>query len=306
LNTQAPQNVNISNTEITTEDREETQFLENSHAVENASELVDIGSENDSPPLNTQAPQNVNTSNMEISKEVVHDGQCRETRKPSKTTSTINPLESKLTNECETQPSGTQSGLESPSNDDFNNDGSLEEMNGGHHKSDERPSTKLSKKYKSTCDSENELSLDDKTSTIIPSTVVIRPVEGNLIGTQKAISNPARFQKTSEAKHDLKGGDLVSEEHSRGASNKANLAKIQLASKGRGKDKEKHASSSSHKNTTSKPSGRSFRLTDLVRKRKPSDNNGKDNGKLVKKKKVSKKKTDKKSSVFEILDWMNE
>ena len=182
-------------------------------------------------------------------------------------------------------------------------------MNGGHDKIDERPSTKLSKKYKSTRDSENKVSLDDNTSTTIPSTIVVRPVEENLIEMQRTIPNPAQFQKTSEAKHDLEGGNLVSEENSRGAIEtlkKANLANLQLTSKGRAEDKEKHASIASQKKTTLKPRGRSFRLTDLVRKRKPSETNGKDDGKIVKKKKVVKKKTDKKSSVFEILDWMNE
>ena len=118
---------------------------------------------------------------------------------------------------------------------------------------------------------------------------------------QKTISNPAQLQKTSKAKHDLEGGDLVSEKISRGAlesSKKANLAKIQLAaSKGRAKDKEKNAVSASQTNTTLKPRGRRFRLTDLVPKRKPSHNNGKDDGKPVKKKKIS---------MFELLDWMNE
>ena len=300
LDTQASQNLSISNMEITNKDREETQFIENNHAYE------PIGSENDSPPLETQSPQKLSISNTEISEDAI---QCRETRKPIKKTSTTSPLESKPANEGETQPLGTQSARESPSNNNLNNDGSLEEINGGHLKIDERPSTKLSNKDKSARDSENEVSLDDNTSTTIPSTIVVRPVEENLIEMQRTIPNPAQFQKTSEAKHDLEGGNLVSEENSRGAIEtlkKANLANLQLTSKGRAEDKEKHASIASQKKTTLKPRGRSFRLTDLVRKRKPSENNGKDDGKIVKKKKVVKKKTDKKSSVFEILDWMNE
>ena len=300
LDTQASQNLSISNMEITNKDREETQFIENNHAYE------PIGSENDSPPLETQSPQKLSISNTEISEDAI---QCRETRKPIKKTSTTSPLESKPANEGETQPLGTQSARESPSNNNLNNDGSLEEINGGHLKIDERPSTKLSNKDKSARDSENEVSLDDNTSTTIPSTIVVRPVEENLIEMQRTIPNPAQFQKTSEAKHDLEGGNLVSEENSRGAIEtlkKANLANLQLTSKGRAEDKEKHASIASQKKTTLKPRGRSFRLTDLVRKRKPSETNGKDDGKIVKKKKVVKKKTDKKSSVFEILDWMNE
>ena len=300
LDTQASQNLSISNMEITNKDREETQFIENNHAYE------PIGSENDSPPLETQSPQKLSISNTEISEDAI---QCRETRKPIKKTSTTSPLESKPANEGETQPLGTQSARESPSNNNLNNDGSLEELNGGHLKIDERPSIKLSNKNKSARDSENEVSLDDNTSTTIPSTIVVRPVEDNLIEMQRTIPNPAQFQKTSEAKHDLEGGNLVSEENSRGAIEtlkKANLANLQLTSKGRAEDKEKHASIASQKKTTLKPRGRSFRLTDLVRKRKPSENNGKDDGKIVKKKKVVKKKTDKKSSVFEILDWMNE
>ena len=300
LDTQASQNLSISNMEITNKDREETQFIENNHAYE------PIGSENDSPPLETQSPQKLSISNTEISEDAI---QCRETRKPIKKTSTTSPLESKPANEGETQPLGTQSARESPSNTNLNNDGSLEELNGGHLKIDERPSIKLSNKNKSARDSENEVSLDDNTSTTIPSTIVVRPVEENLIEMQRTIPNPAQFQKTSEAKHDLEGGNLVSEENSRGAIEtlkKANLANLQLTSKGRAEDKEKHASIASQKKTTLKPRGRSFRLTDLVRKRKPSETNGKDDGKIVKKKKVVKKKTDKKSSVFEILDWMNE
>jgi len=116
-------------------DKQETQSLGKNYAAENTSELVDIRSEN------YKAPQNVNISNMEISKDAVHDGQCRETgtRKPSKTTSTINALASNLRTECDTQPLGTHSARESPSNNDLNNDGSLEEMNRGHHsKSDDR------------------------------------------------------------------------------------------------------------------------------------------------------------------------
>ena len=65
-------------------------------------------------------------------------------------------------------------------------------------------------------------------------------------------------------------------------------------------------SGNSSRNAGSKPSGRSFRLTYLVRKRKLSDSNDKDDRKTVKNKKLSKKTTNKKNSVFEILDWMNE
>jgi len=105
----------------------------------------------------------------------------------------------------------------------------------------------------------------------------------------------------------LEVGDLVSKENSRGAvetSKKANLANIQFALKSKANVKDKNASSALRNNTTlSKPRGRTFRLSDLVRKRKTLDNNGKDDGKLVKQKKVSKAKTDKKRCpIFEILD----